>query len=713
MREVNEVFTRGPWSARCAWCSSTEEQYPSQWAAIESIAAKIGCTAETLRNWVRQDERDSGVRDGVDHGRAAAHQGARARGARAAPGQRDPEAGQRVFRPGGARPPTASREGLHRRAPRTLRGRADLQGAADRPVGLPAPRGAAAQPGAAPRASPARRRAAAADRARVARPTCRSTAPTRSGGSCSREGMAGGALHGRAADAAPGAARRACAARWCARRSATPRRRARWTGSTGSSGPSGRTSCGCRTSPTSRPGRAWLYVAFVIDVFARRIVGWRVSSSMHTDFVLDALEQALYARQPERDGGLIHHSRPRLAVRLHPLQRAAGRSRHRAVGGQQGRQLRQRAGRDDQRAVQGRGHPSPSLEDQGGGRAGHARMGVVLRRNGVREVLESAPGHAPVSGRSRSRQGRGTTPSPAAAQASTRDANRPAQIWRARAHPPPIGAGIPISELELVQIAGEGRARQDPMRCAGVHCCNEPPTVSGSIADEPRTSESSSPSTLGEWCRSHVRRSHSPSGLRRVIATRQGPERESNCRGASRRSRHGRGSGSRGCRHRRRPPSTAAVSSRRWDARSRSRAPRRRVPCSMTTNTYSIRNVAVTATKKSHARMAVAWFFRKVDQRWSPRGWPGARFGMYLRTVRGETRIPSLSSSSLAIALFTPQLVLVRHPADQRAQFLRNRRSAASRLHTPQQSPARTMPANHGCGLHDDQSAAPIEQLGQ
>lgn len=52
----------------------------------------------------------------------------------------------------------------------------------------------------------------------------------------------------------------------------------------------------------------WLYVAFVADVFARRIVGWRVSSSMITDFVLDALEQALYARQPGKNGTLIHHS---------------------------------------------------------------------------------------------------------------------------------------------------------------------------------------------------------------------------------------------------------------------------------------------------------------------------------------------------------------------------------------------------------------------
>jgi transposase InsO family protein len=43
-------------------------------------------------------------------------------------------------------------------------------------------------------------------------------------------------------------------------------------------------------------------------VFARRIVGWRVSSSMRTEFVFDALEQALCAPQPERSDALIHHS---------------------------------------------------------------------------------------------------------------------------------------------------------------------------------------------------------------------------------------------------------------------------------------------------------------------------------------------------------------------------------------------------------------------
>jgi putative transposase len=53
--------------------------------------------------------------------------------------------------------------------------------------------------------------------------------------------------------------------------------------------------------------QGFVYVAFVIDVFARRIVGWRVSRTAHADFVLDALEQALHDRRPVKDS-LIHHS---------------------------------------------------------------------------------------------------------------------------------------------------------------------------------------------------------------------------------------------------------------------------------------------------------------------------------------------------------------------------------------------------------------------
>jgi putative transposase len=54
--------------------------------------------------------------------------------------------------------------------------------------------------------------------------------------------------------------------------------------------------------------RGFAYVAFVIDVFARRIVGWRVSSSLRSDLALDALEQALYDRHLNGAARLIHHS---------------------------------------------------------------------------------------------------------------------------------------------------------------------------------------------------------------------------------------------------------------------------------------------------------------------------------------------------------------------------------------------------------------------
>jgi len=52
----------------------------------------------------------------------------------------------------------------------------------------------------------------------------------------------------------------------------------------------------------------FVYVAFVIDAYARRIVGWRVSRTAHANFVLDALEQALHERRPTHRAGLVHHS---------------------------------------------------------------------------------------------------------------------------------------------------------------------------------------------------------------------------------------------------------------------------------------------------------------------------------------------------------------------------------------------------------------------
>src|SRR5438270_381182 len=160
-------------------------EHPSQWAAIASIAAKLGCTTETLRRWVRQAERDAGQRAGLT---------------------------------------TDERQRLKE---------------LEREMGL------------------------------------------------------AGAVRGRA---------------WVTTTQPSPEAvRPR--------------DLVDRNFTATRPNQLWLsdftyvatwrgfvYVAFVIDVFARRIVGWRVSSSLVTDFVLDALEQAIYERCGVAPDGLVHHS---------------------------------------------------------------------------------------------------------------------------------------------------------------------------------------------------------------------------------------------------------------------------------------------------------------------------------------------------------------------------------------------------------------------
>jgi putative transposase len=60
----------------------------------------------------------------------------------------------------------------------------------------------------------------------------------------------------------------------------------------------------------------FVFVAFVIDAYARRIVGWRVSRTAHAGFVLDALEQALHERRPVHRAGLIRHSDRGSLIRL-------------------------------------------------------------------------------------------------------------------------------------------------------------------------------------------------------------------------------------------------------------------------------------------------------------------------------------------------------------------------------------------------------------
>jgi hypothetical protein len=125
--------------------------------------------------------------------------------------------------------------------------------------------------------------------------------------------------------------------------------------------------------------QGFVYVAFVIDAYARRIVGWRVSRTAHAGFVLDALEQALADRRagrrpraPQRQGG---------AIRLHPLHRASRRGWHRALGRKRRRQLRQRFGGEHQRPLQDRGDPQMrTVALARSRRVRHAGMGRVVQQ---------------------------------------------------------------------------------------------------------------------------------------------------------------------------------------------------------------------------------------------------------------------------------------------------------------------------------------------
>jgi len=99
----------------------------------------------------------------------------------------------------------------------------------------------------------------------------------------------------------------------------------------------------------------FVYVAFVIDTYARRIVGWRVSRTAHASFVLDALEQALHDRRPLHRGGLVHHSdRGSQYVSIKYTERLAEAGIEPSVGSV-GDSYDNALAEDRQRPLQGRG----------------------------------------------------------------------------------------------------------------------------------------------------------------------------------------------------------------------------------------------------------------------------------------------------------------------------------------------------------------------
>jgi hypothetical protein len=118
------------------------------------------------------------------------------------------------------------------------------------------------------------------------------------------------------------------------------------TGSTATSPPSARTAPGALISPTWRPWCGIVYVAFVVDVYSRSIVGWSAALNKRTPLVLNALDMALWRRDRAGhtvDRGLIHHSGCRVAVHQLPVHHPPGRCRPRRLHRHGRRRTGQRA----------------------------------------------------------------------------------------------------------------------------------------------------------------------------------------------------------------------------------------------------------------------------------------------------------------------------------------------------------------------------------
>ena len=362
----------------------------SQWAAISAVAEKLGSArAETVRKWVRQAEIDGGVAAGDDQRGV--------RGAQAAASGRTPSCGgptrsSRRRRLSSRPSSTGHRDAreVHRRARRTRQRRAGVGCRADLRAARRArlhrsPRPPTTTPAVRGQPPPAalRDEELTVEIARVHAENYGVYGARKVWLALNREGIAGRPLHGRAADARARAGRRPRAAAGRAPPSPTRRR------------------CGPRTWSSGEfnppaPNRLWVadftyvptwsgmvYVAFVIDAYSRRILGWRAATTMRTSLVLDALEQAVWTRAQQgrdRPDRADRPQRRRVPIHLHRLHRAPRRSRRRPLGRLRRRRLRQRAGRVDHRAVQDRADQAARpVAHRRAGRDRHPGMGRLVQ----------------------------------------------------------------------------------------------------------------------------------------------------------------------------------------------------------------------------------------------------------------------------------------------------------------------------------------------
>ncbi|HWU76959.1 MAG TPA: IS3 family transposase [Rhodanobacter sp.] len=281
-------------------------EHPSQWAAIESIAGKIGCTAQTLCNWVRRAERDQGLRPGATSEEQARIKALERENRELRQANEILRKASAYFGPGGARPPVQAMTAF-------IDEQREVYGVEPICKVLPI--------------APSTYYVHAARRADPTRAPVRVQRDERLCTDIRRVWDENRRVYGvrkvwrqlrrESVDVA-----RCTVARLMRRLGLRGVIRGKGMRTTVSD-----KAAACpldkvnRQFRAARPNALWVsdftyvstwqgfvYVAFVIDVFARRIVGWKVSSSARTDFVLDALEQALHARRRAGDDALIHHS---------------------------------------------------------------------------------------------------------------------------------------------------------------------------------------------------------------------------------------------------------------------------------------------------------------------------------------------------------------------------------------------------------------------
>ncbi|MGH6753804.1 MAG: IS3 family transposase [Bradyrhizobium sp.] len=281
-------------------------EHESQWAAITSIAAKIGCTAETLRRWVRQSERDAGVRPGLTTAEAEHIKVLEREVRELRQANEILRKASAYFCPGGARPPVQTmiafiddQREVHGIEPicRLLRIAPSTYHAHKARRRDPQRCSARSQ----------RDEMLLPEVERVWNENFQVYGVRKVWRQMRREGFAvarctverlmrrlglRGVIRGRSVRTTVSDAHAACPLDHVQRQFKADRPNALWVSDF--------------TYVSTWQG--FVYVAFVIDVYARRIVGWRASSSARTDFVLDALEQALHARKPVGPDRLIHHS---------------------------------------------------------------------------------------------------------------------------------------------------------------------------------------------------------------------------------------------------------------------------------------------------------------------------------------------------------------------------------------------------------------------